>query len=152
LLQDEINDQFLSLQIIYSQLSCSDKGATDGKGVTFTKDTTCLLFRRNKQRTIALSSVPVRTLCFETCSISEICPTKYPHQSNNRTVEELEEDADCKTSVCKQQFDNFISVVLQPSSWLGWMYVEVPRSQTFRNTHPFVKTPLKVCPAHRIGP
>jgi hypothetical protein len=65
------------------------------------KDTTCLLLRRNKQRTIAFSGVPVMTLFFITCSLSQIRRIKYPHESNNRTVEDLEEDADCKTIACK---------------------------------------------------
>jgi hypothetical protein len=32
---------------------------------------------------------------------SEICLIKGPHESNNRTVEEQDEDADCKPSDCK---------------------------------------------------
>jgi hypothetical protein len=87
---------------MFSPLYCSDKGAYDVKHATFSKDTTCLLLRRNKQSTIAFSSVPVRTrFFFDAFSLSVICVIKCPQQSNNRTVEELEEDADCKTSVCK---------------------------------------------------
>jgi hypothetical protein len=38
---------------------------------------------------------------FDTCSLSEISAITYTHESNNRIVENLVEDADCKTSVCK---------------------------------------------------
>jgi hypothetical protein len=75
LLQDKINNEFLCLLIMYSQLSCSDKGTYDVKSVTFSKDTTCLLLRRNKQRTIATLKCSCEdTFVFDTCSLSEICP------------------------------------------------------------------------------
>jgi hypothetical protein len=53
MLQEEINYQFLTLRIMYLKLSCSDKGDIDVKSVTYSKDTICLLLRRNKQRNIA---------------------------------------------------------------------------------------------------
>jgi hypothetical protein len=66
-----------------------------------------------------LSSVSVKTrLPSARVAYSEICLIKVPHESNNRTVEELEEEADCKPSDCKSHFYNFLSVVLQPNSWL----------------------------------
>ena len=42
----------------------------------------------------------------------------------------MEEDVVCKSSVCKETFCYFLSVVLRLNWGLGWLFVEVPRSHT----------------------
>jgi len=49
-----------------------------------------------------MSGVSVKVYLPSTCKdYSEMCPTKGPTRLKNRTVEELEEDADCNCNVCK---------------------------------------------------
>jgi len=60
---------------------------------------------------------------------------KGPHDWNNRTVEDMEDDADCNCSVCKYTLCYLLSLVPQPNWGLGWLFVEVHRSQTVRHRH-----------------
>jgi hypothetical protein len=63
------------------------------------------------------------------------------HDWNNRTVEDLEEDAECSSGECKWYLCYFLSVALQLNCWLGWLFVEVPRSHTVRHRHTLNRTP-----------
>jgi len=56
------------------------------------------------------------------------------HTTQNRTVEELEEDADSIARVCKLTLCYLFSVVLQPNSGLGRLVVKVPRTHTDTET------------------
>ena len=59
-------------------------------------------FRQNEQSTIALVVYLREDIIFSANKLSLKCALyNCPHNWNNRTVEELEEDAVCSWSVCK---------------------------------------------------
>jgi hypothetical protein len=79
------------------------KGSSESqKGLWLSYVTSTLELRRNKQVLSQLAGFPVTTCLPSTRTpYSKMCPIKGPTRWNNRIVEELEEDANRKSSDCK---------------------------------------------------
>jgi hypothetical protein len=61
----------------------------------------CLKFTTKQSTNVQVGYSREDKFAFDTRTYSAIFPIKRPHDWNNCTVEELEEDADCNWSVCK---------------------------------------------------
>jgi hypothetical protein len=93
-----------------------------------------------------LSGVPVK-VCLSSArkDYSEMCHIKDTHNRNSRTVEELDEDADCNSSVCKYTLCYFLWCCSLTEGQGDCLLRFLDHTQTQAHSVGFLRTSEQLC-------